>query len=217
MDRCCKPGSYDPIIPQRSTFCFKHDTRAYLNFNEIMTMKKQWDTYERVENYNSIVYSTIVGLSPPLPATPIPPPPLPATPIPPPPLPATPTPVIRPSTISTGSANIIFYNFQNQEELLDYNQGKLQHIAEYPDVSDFCVPYSKKPTNIAGVFNSNGYFIEKSIKSNLIDNSERLTNTTGRNLYVLVSTQKSLFPKSPYKFSGNDEYLLYKRYESNNC
>lgn len=196
MDRCCKPGSYDPIIPQRSTFCFKHDTRAYLNFNEIMTMKKQWDTYERVENYNSIVYSTIVGLSP---------------------LPATPTPVIRPSTISTGSANIIFYNFQNQEELLDYNQGKLQHIAEYPDVSDFCVPYSKKPTNIAGVFNSNGYFIEKSIKSNLIDNSERLTNTTGRNLYVLVSTQKSLFPKSPYKFSGNDEYLLYKRYESNNC
>jgi hypothetical protein len=62
MNRNChNSGFLENIVPARSTFCFKHDTRAFLSQNDIIALKRQWDTFERVENFNSIVYSTITG------------------------------------------------------------------------------------------------------------------------------------------------------------
>ena len=51
------------MIPQRSTFCFIHNKLAYLYHKDLITLKTQWDTFERVENHNSIIYSTLTGLS----------------------------------------------------------------------------------------------------------------------------------------------------------
>jgi len=44
------------------------------------------------------------------------------------------------------------------------------------------------------------------------DYSEILENRKAKNLYIGVSTFVAKYPKSPYKFGSNDEYLLYKKY-----
>lgn len=180
---CFKESNLVPVIPYRSTFCFKNDTRAYLAYTDIITLKRQWDMFEQVENTDSIFYSTING----------------------------------------GGTVESFYLFNNQAEKLDYEQGRLNHIAEYPDNQDFTVPYSKKPRNVKSIIgNPNIFPVTEDCcpnfdRSNVITNNQLLRNTTGINLYVKVSTQKAMFPKSPYKFSGNDEYLLYKTYEQTLC
>jgi hypothetical protein len=183
---CCQQTFLAPIIPYRSTFCFKNDKRAYLSYTDIITLKRQWNMFEKVENNDSIAYSTIIG-----------------------------------------GGNDSFYIFNNQSEKLDYNLGRLNHIAEYPNYDDFLTPYSKRQrdniksvNSIIGdskIFRDTETCCPNFDRSNVITNNELLRNTTARNLYFKVSTQKAMFPKTPYKFSGNDEYLLYKTYEQALC
>jgi len=140
-----------------------------------------------VENYDSVVNSTILGLN------------------------------------KTGvKANIPYYTFLSQSELQEYNQGRINHIEEYPSVSDFVVPYSKKPTSISSIVGNAQIFSNTPCcpdedKSKLLSNTERFAKRNGLDLYVRVSTQTGLYPKSPYKFSSNDEYLLYKNYAQTYC
>jgi hypothetical protein len=179
---CCKVEK-PPVVPQRSTFCFSHSTRAYLSNSDIITLTRQWDTFERVENINSIVYSTIVGTK-------------------------------------TFNNNQPFYTFLNNNELKDYEQGRLNHIAEYPSVTDFVVPYSKKPVAVSSIIGNAQIFgicCPDEDKSKRLSNNERVTNIKALNLYVRVSTQTALYPKSPYKFIDSQEYLLYKNYKERNC
>ena len=175
----------------RSTYSFIHETKAYLLQKDLITLRKQWDTFERVENYNSIVYSTLLGK----------------------PLSA------RGDTVTDS----VFYLFKGEGELLEYKQGQLDHIAEYPSVTDFLTPYSKRPIfTVSDILGDASIFPTQVVdpridKSNVLTNKERLTNITALNLFVKVSTQTSLYPKTPYKFSSNQEYLLYKNYVQTNC
>jgi hypothetical protein len=183
MNRNChNSGFLQNIVPARSTFCFKHDTRAFLSQHDLIALKRQWDTFERVENYNSIVYSTING--------------------------------------SESPANLIFYSFLNQSELDDYKLGQANHVSEYPNVADFLTSYSKKPiipknsTIVSTVVSPyiSPLCCPEYISTNVISNAELLANKTAKLIYERVSTQAALFPKSPYKFSGASEYLVYKQY-----
>jgi len=176
----------------RSTFAFKHDSQSYLKQDELTTLRRQWDAFERVENYNSIVYSTIYG---------------------------TPT-----KTMGGSVTDSIYYPFSGDVELQDYRQGRLNHIAEYPDVTDFIVPYSQKPAfrTVSDIIGNANIFptvvVDPNIdKSKLLTTAERLKNITALNLFVKVSTQTSLYPKSPYKYASNEEYLLYKNYVQTKC
>lgn len=175
----------------RSTFSFINTTRSYLTQDEIIKLRSQWETFERIENYNSIVYSSIVG-------KPI-------------------------SPVGDTVIESVFYKFSGDVELQDYKQGRLNHIAEYPSVSDFVVPYSQRPLNSVSDIIGNadifpGVIIDPRIdKSKVLTNDERLANINALNLFVKVSTQTSLYPKTPYKFSSNQEYLLYKNYLQTKC
>ena len=112
----------------------------------------------------------------------------------------------------------IYYLFSGEGELQDYRQGRLNHVTEYPTVNDFVVPYSQRPTySVSDIIgNANifpGIVVDPRIdKSKVLTNDERLANITALNLYVKVSTQTALYPKTPYKFTSNQEYLLYKNY-----
>ena len=188
MQKFCCSGERPVIVPQRSTFCFVHNTEYFLKHSEIFTLKQQWDTFERIENYNSIVYSTINGTG------------------------------TLQTQASDSPTTPLFYTFTSDAELQDYKQGRLNHIAEYPAVADFVVPYANKPLAIRDIIGDPNIFYitpccQNIDKSKLLTNNERLYNQTGLNLFVRVSTQTAMYPKSPYKFQSAQEYLLYNNYK----
>ena len=163
----------------------------------MFVLQKQWDTFEKVENRNSIVHSTLVGLK-----------------------------------NTPGSANLLqsgdnvsdslFYTFTGADELQEYRQGRLNHVQEYPTVTDFVVPYANKPIQVGDIIGNAEIFGEPRCCPNItktipLTNAERLKNRNALNLYIAVSTHTELYPKSPYKFKSNDDYLMYKNYILTNC
>lgn len=183
MNRNChNSGFLENIVLARSTFCFKHDTRAFLSQHELIALKRQWDTFERVENFNSIVYSTITGLE------------------------------SSPSLIfytflnqselddyKLGQANHISEYPTVSDFLVSYSKkpiipknSTIVSTVVAPYISPLCCP--------------------EYISTNVISNAELLANRTARLIYERVSTQAVLFPKSPYKFSSSTEYTVYKQY-----
>jgi len=195
---CCnEPIQFPFIEPMRSTFCFPASTMQYKSMSDIMTLKFQWDTFERIENYNSIVYNTLSNTMP----------------------------------VEAGSRENtpIFYQFQNSDEKTAYKMGQLAHTITYPEVVDFLIPYSYKPiqytSSIISTIQGTKYVYsgESTICSNIlptvpsIDYDELLKNRVGLSLYIRVSTQTSQFPKSPYKFTSNEEYITYNEYKRFFC
>jgi len=187
MKKFCCSSERSEIVPQRSTFCFVNTT-TFLYHSDLFALKKQWETFERIENYNSIIYSTINGTG-------------------------------IPEKGADSETNPLFYTFTSDAELQEYRQGRLNHISEYPAVNDFVVPYAQKPLAVKDIINDTNIFYTtpccKNIdKSKLLTNDERLNNITALNLYVRVSTQTAMYPKSPYKFQSAQEHLLYNTYKN---
>lgn len=193
------------IAPKRSTFCYINTTKPYLAQNDIIALKEQWGKFEDVENHDSIVYDRIINSVPALTAI---------------------------------CVDKPWYKFANDTERQIYLKGQAHHLLEYPSVSDFQIPYSKKLITLSStvlqtlstiypssIINTQPISSVASTIATLPSTStqlnpkpqssdEILKNRTAQNLYVRVSTQNSIFPKSPYRFNGNNEYLLYKAYAS---
>lgn len=202
---CGTPVRAPYVAPFRSTFCYINTTKFYLAQNDIIALKEQWAKFEDVENHDSIVYNKILNSVPEQTAT---------------------------------SADKPWFKFANDTERQIYLKGQAHHLAEYPSVSDFQIPYSKKLVTLSStvlqtlstIYPSPIINIQpiSSVASTIAtlpsttsqlnpkqqSSDEILKNKTALNLYVRVSTQNHFFPKSPYKFKGNDEYLLYKTYAS---
>jgi hypothetical protein len=193
----CHEPTQDPVVlPMRSTFCFPASTMKYKSITEIRQLKNQWDTFERIENINSIVLNTLANK--------------------------------LPTEASSGTSAPTFYQFTGSDENTAYNQGQLAHTVTYPDVVDFLVPYASKPipytSTVLSTMKSKNYDPgippgASTFCSNILptlprlDNDILLRNKNGLNLYVRVSTQIAQFPKSPYKFSSNNEYITYNEFK----
>jgi hypothetical protein len=183
MNRNChNSGFLENIVPARSTFCFKYDTRKFVSQNDIIALKRQWNTFERVENFNSIVYSTISGSE---------------------------NPIgiyfysfLNQSELDDyklGQANHIAEYPTVSDFLISYSKkpvipktSTIVSTVVSPYISPLCCP--------------------DYISTNVISNTELLANKTAKLIYERVSTQSALFPKSPYKFSSSTEYTVYKQY-----
>jgi hypothetical protein len=106
-------------------------------------------------------------------------------------------------------------SFKNNEERMKYLAGQADHIREYPDVSGFLLPYSQRHydvlyTNISSVNQIN--CVCPNIDTSKKTSAERaLLNTKELSLYSQVSTFNATYPKSPYKFQSNADYLTYNK------
>jgi len=192
---CHEPTRDPEILPMRSTFCFPASTMKYKSITDIRQLKNQWDTFERIENINSIVLHNLANK--------------------------------LPTEASSGTSAPAFYQFTGSEEKTAYNQGQLAHTVTYPDVVDFLVPYASKPipytsTVLSTIAGTKYPFIASSTPtfcSNILptlprlDSDVLLRNKNGLNLYVRVSTQNAMYPKSPYKFSSSSEYITYNEFK----
>ena len=175
-----------PLPSTRSTFCFDLSGVAYKSRAEVTQLKQEWDTFERIENLNSGILFQL-GQNPP--------------------------PNLRFHDDS------IFVRPSSFAEKLAYTKGQLAHIARYPDISDFIVPYSNRPIPYASSIVSSIFKVPEQssiVASQIIpvatDYATILENRKSRSLFITVSTFNFRFPKSQYKFSSQDEYLLYKKY-----
>lgn len=196
---CIEPFQTPPVEPMRSTFCFPQSTMKYKSLVEIRELKHQWDTFERIENINSIVLNTLANS--------------------------------LPVEATSGFITPAFYQFVNSDEKTAYNLGQLAHTVAYPEVEDFLVPYASKPipyvSSVISTISGKSYpFLSQSTSTFCsrflptlpqLENDVLLRNRNGLNLYVRVSTQLAQFPKSPYKFSSQNEYLSYLEYKRLIC
>ena len=191
---CTEPSRPPEVKPMRSTFCFPESTMQYKSMSELMTLRENWDTFERIENYNSIVSNTLANKVP----------------------------------TEAGVQTPEFYQFINSYEKTSYRLGQLAHTVAYPDVADFLKPYSYKPIQyvssvVSTIAGTNYDSVGPSICANVLpplptlDYDELLRNRVGLGIYVRVSTQQAQFPKSPYKFSSNEEYITYQEYKRVLC
>ncbi len=187
-----EPSGPEPIAPYRSTFCFPESSQQYKSQAELIKLRTQWDTFERIENYNSIVLNQLASI----------------------------VPVEAPNGVITPA----FYQFINSAEKSNYNMGQLAHTVAYPDVSDFLTSYAARPIPYTSTVMSTIASIRYDISgvdvacSNILpppplDSDIILRNRKGLSLYVRVSTQMAQYPKSPYKFTSNNEYITYNEFK----
>jgi hypothetical protein len=186
---CCLGNNKTPDPePLRSTYCFSSDGLTQITKAELITMKRQWDTFERIENINSVVLNRLASIVPKNPADAEPP----------------------------------FYIFASNQERQDYIQGRFFHLRRDPRNPELEVPFARKPipytsSVVAAIMKLPPAPREGpcpcDAPSTAVNSSEIVTNRKDLSLYVRVSTFNARFPKSPYKFSGNDEYLIYKKYK----
>lgn len=131
---------------------------------------------------------------------------------------------MMPAVAPSGMIEPAFYQFVDSAEKTSYNMGQLAHTVTYPDVTDFLTPYSKRPipyisTVISSIAATRYDITEGDVAcSNVLpppplDSDIILRNRTGLNLYVRVSTQMAQYPKSPYKFTSNNEYITYNEFK----
>lgn len=186
---CTKPP---PLVPDRSTFCYPYEDR-FISNQESIANQKNWNTFEAIENTNSAILKQLANRVP---------------------------------TVGSVIGERVWHQFVDDAEKTAYRLGQLAHVAAFPTVSDFTVPYSNRPIPyISSVVST-----IKSLPPNTcvncpcptpvigkpISSDERLANTKALNTYIKVSTQTGLYPKSPYRYTSSEEYLLYKRYVSMN-
>jgi len=182
-----------PLEPMRSTFCYEN-TSANLTAADIIDRRKQWDTFERVENYNSAILNQLGETVP------------------------------KPQNGERDGS--VFYNFANQKERNDYLAGQRAHVRALPNVNDFVVPYANKPIPYTSSVISTLATVNPQMMTGPCPNErpgkpisyeELISNRKGLSIYIKVSTQTGLYPKSPYKFKNTEEYLMYKKYVNLNC
>jgi hypothetical protein len=188
---CQRPA---PLVPMRSTFCFDDTNKGqYLTNADRINRRRAWEIFEKVENKDSAVRAMLADTEP---------------------------------KSQGGAPDRIFHIFENDEERVLYKIGQRAHISQYPNITDFQIPYANKPiqytsTVLASIAKNAAAITTgpcpNEPKSKSLTNDERLFNQKSLNLYVKVSTQTGLYPKSPYKFASTEEYLMYKKYKAINC
>jgi hypothetical protein len=119
------------------------------------------------------------------------------------------------SGYSNGTNEPIFYTFKNDTEYINYKAGQNAHIREYPDVSGFLSPYSTRPLPIIDVPGS--HECSKVDISKKISATRMLFNSKDLSSYSQISTYNAQFPRSPYKFKTNGEYLNYTKIKKFIC
>lgn len=188
---CKEPSGPEPLLPYRSTFCFPESSLQYKSQAEILRLRTQWETFERIENCNSIVLNQLASV----------------------------VPTVAPNGVITPA----FYQFVDSAEKSNYNMGQLAHTVTYPDVTDFFTSYASRPipytSTVMSTIAATRYDISGDVVcSNVLpppplDSDIILRNRKGLNLYVRVSTQMAQYPKSPYKFTSNNEYIMYNEFK----
>jgi hypothetical protein len=188
---CCTP-SKEASIPLRSTVCFVNTNTPFISNAEYIRLQDQWKKFEEVETHDAEVYNRLINELP------------------------------------VAVTESPWYQFANNNERQDYLSGQRNHIIEFPSVSSFQIPYSKKKLEYVSsvlqqisTLNSAGY--PKPIKPAICNcdtaiipqkpSEQIIKDRAGLNLYVRVSTQSFLYPKSPYRFTNNEEYLSYKFFD----
>lgn len=197
----CHEPVQDPVVmPMRSTFCFPASTMKYKSITEIRQLKNEWDTFERIENINSIVLNNLANKLPSEASS------------------GTSEPVFYQFSGSDEKTN---YNLGQLAHTVTYPEVTdfLVPYAAKP------IPYT---STVLSTMKSKNYDPgippgASTFCSNILptlprkDSDILLRNRNALNLYVRVSTQIAQFPKSPYKFSSSAEYITYNEYKRTLC
>jgi len=176
----------------RSSFCYKNTSPLKLTLAEELVKKQQWAKFEEVDKINSFTYNSIIsqgGIS---------------------------------SGYSNSTNSPIFYTFQSHKEISDYSAGQRAHIFEYPDISGFVIPYAQRTypiigQDISGQDISGHPSCPKADVSKIQSAKRLLFNTKDLTLYNQVSTFNAKFPRSPYKFQSNTDYITYSKIKKLIC
>ena len=190
---CKEPYRAPAPLPARSTFCYS-TTGKFFSKQDLIDDKRRWETFERVENYNSIVREELANT-----------------------VPATGTPSER------GGVWYQFKDNQERIEYKMgqfAHVGKFPTLADFiVPYSNKVIPYTSSVlSSIASlpINTTTNCACERPVLGKTISVDERQSNIKALNLFIRVSTQTARFPKSPYRFESAEEYLLYKRYVSMN-
>ena len=220
---------------QRSTFCFDLSGVQYKTYGEISDMRRRWNTFERIESLNYTILNTL-GTVPPGPTSqrdasvfvrpvdnaekidylqgqlahiarypdisdflypyadrPIP-------------YQSSVTSSVIEATYSTyiSSIDIPISSIGTGPLLLTtivstYTSSITTYYSSITSIIQSLpvIPITGPPTQIIPVS---------------IPFSDSLENKKAKNLFIAVSSFTGKFPKSPYKFSSSNEYVLYKKY-----
>lgn len=176
----------------RSTFCYINTSPSKLTHSEEIIRKRQWDTFEQVENANAVILNSIINNGG------------------------------VPSGYSNSTNVPIFYTFQSNKERANYLAGQIAHIFEYPDISGFITPYAQRSYPIiSGAIDISGQNMNavcpKADVSKIVSAERRLFNRKDISLYTQVSTYNATFPRSPYKFQSNTDYINYNKIKKLIC
>ena len=193
---CKEPVGLPVDEPQRSTFCLSErifNNKSLLEINQIRT---QWDTFERVENYNSIVLNKLANETPN----------------------ESSSGVVTPAFYQfINSAEKTDYNLGQLAHTVAYPDN-VDFIKPY---SSRPIPYTS--TILSTINNTTISTIDSPFCANILPTKPSvgkdilLRNQKSLNLYVRVSTQVAQFPKSPYKFTSSEEYIAYNEYKKTLC
>lgn len=206
-DRCCPPNTEkpefpptiilscrevlkkQPVIPARSTFCFVN-TQKFLSKGEIEERRYNWDTFEEIENFNSVVREQLATVVPD----------------------ATNTTIERQYYKFTGESQRRAFKAGQLLHLLKYPD-----VSDFfVPYSNKPIPYTSSVLTTLSGLGSNAAIDCKCpnpVLGKPITNEQRIENIKALNTYIKASTHNARFPKSPYRFAGADEYLQYKRYK----
>jgi hypothetical protein len=163
---------------------------------DVINRRRQWEAFERIENYNSAILNRLANTVP------------------------------TPQGGGGDRDNGVFYIFANQDERDDYLAGQRAHVRVLPNETDFDVPYSNRPVPYTSSVVSTLAAINPEMITGPCPNDkpgkpipyeELMNNRKALSVYIKVSTQTGLYPKSPYKFKNAEEYLMYKKYINLNC
>lgn len=190
---CRKETDTAPLEPLRSTFCFV--APKYLSKKDIMDRKRQWDTFETVENRNSIILNQLANTVP-----------------------------VENTNTETSSDFYQFvssdekrdYNLGHLAHTVAYPDIS-DFIVPY---SARPIPYTSSVLNTIAKTTYNTQSSSPSFCTNYLaavpvkDYDTIMNDRKGLLLYIRVSTQVSEFPNSPYKFESNKELITYNKYKN---
>ena len=211
-----------PLQPERSTFCFDLSGVQYKTRAELSDMRRQWDTFERIENYNSAILKQLSLAIP------------------------------GPAVQRDGSIFLRPVDYEEKTDYTKGQLAHIARYPDVSDFltpyANRVIPYSNSTissifTNFSSTYTSTVSSLTSTYTSSytstyissilsLVENqplniilgpptqilpkssdySEILENRKAKNLFIGVSTFTAKYPKTPYKFGSNDEYLLYKKY-----
>lgn len=180
-------------MDNRSSFCYKNTNVLKLTLAEELVKKQQWAKFEEIDTNNSLTYNSIISQGG------------------------------VPSGYSNSTNSPIFYTFQSQQEYKDYSAGQRAHIFEYPDLSGFAIPYAQRIVpvafgqDISGQSSDQDIICPKADVSKIQSAKRLLLNNKDLTLYSQVSTFNAKFPRSPYKFQSNTEYISYSKIKKLIC